>query len=166
MPNSCPINVGERLRTIAAVPLIKNRKSGGNCLDSRLRIWGAGSNLFGRASHFNDLAVPALPRRRIRSSLGQTMGQILAAPIRCILVAQLVSPTAREMTRGIGRSAPARDRSWNGACCPIHPNRHPGVADQNLGLRARTSFWSPLRDSHSSMPRGCSSRKATIQMRC
>ena len=60
------------------------------------------------------------------------------------------NPTAREMTRRTGSSAPARHRSWNGACCPIGPYRHPGVADQNLGLRARTSFWSPLQDSHSS----------------
>ena len=159
--------MGERLRTIASVPLIEKREirwklPAAPNYESGVRS----SNLFGRASHFNDLAVPALPRRRIRSSLGQTMGQILAAPIRCILVAQLVSPTAREMTRGIGRSAPARDHSWNGACCLIHPNRHPGVADQNLGLRARTSFWSPLHDSHSSMPRGCSLRKTTIQTRC
>ena len=165
MPNSCPINVGERLRTIAAVPLIKNRDIQRNCLRLQTTNLGSGVRISPGAPAISmTWSCLLCPDGEFVPALDH--GQILAAPIRCILVAQLVSPTAREMIRGIGRSAPARDHSWNGACCPIHPNRHPGVADQNLGLRARTSFWSPLRDSHSSMPRGCSSRKATIQMRC
>ena len=150
--NTCPINVGERLRTIAAVPLIKNR-------DIQRKLPAApnyesgvrSSNLPGRASHFNDLVVPALPRRRIRSSLGPWADFGRANSLHLGSATPFAAnPTAREMTRGTGRSAPARDRSWNGACCPIGPYRHPGVADQNLGLRARTSFWSPLQDSHSS----------------
>ena len=48
MPNSCPINVGERLRIVAAVPLIKNRE----IHQTKLELYDLELDLYAHIYHF------------------------------------------------------------------------------------------------------------------
>ena len=52
---------------------ISDRRAPYLLVQDSTNLWVRSSNLFGRARRVNDLAVPTLSRRRIRSCLGQTM---------------------------------------------------------------------------------------------